>query len=75
MSIPLAVANFFQNYFVAQKLARWRSIVTEKGTIDGYACKSLLLPEPDLHCVGPLVLWDFRNIFLPIQVKTKKILM
>ena len=25
----------------------------------------MLLPGPDLHCVGLLALWDFRNIFLP----------
>ena len=25
----------------------------------------MLLPGPDLHRVGPLALWDFRNIFLP----------
>ena len=25
----------------------------------------MLLPGLDLHSVGPLVLWDFRNIFLP----------
>ena len=24
----------------------------------------MLLPGPDLHRVGPLALWDFRNIFL-----------
>ena len=23
---------------------------------------TMLLPGPDLHCVGPLVLWDIRNI-------------
>ena len=26
---------------------------------------NMLLPAPDLHWVGPLVLWDFRNIFQP----------
>ena len=26
---------------------------------------TMLLPGPDLHCAGPLVLWDLRNIFLP----------
>ena len=25
----------------------------------------MLLPGPDLHGVGPLALWGFRNIFLP----------
>ena len=25
----------------------------------------MLLPGSDLHCVGPLALRDFRNIFLP----------
>ena len=25
----------------------------------------MLLPLPDLDCYGALVLWDFRNIFLP----------
>ena len=25
----------------------------------------MLLPGPDLHRVGPLALWNFRNIFLP----------
>ena len=25
----------------------------------------MLLPGPDLHCVGPLALEDFRGIFLP----------
>ena len=25
----------------------------------------MLLPGPDLHLVGPLLLWDFCNIFLP----------
>ena len=25
---------------------------------------TMLLPGPDLHRVGPLALWDFRNIFL-----------
>ena len=25
----------------------------------------MLLPGPDLHRVGPLAIWDFRNIFLP----------
>ena len=25
----------------------------------------MLLPGPDLHCVGPVVPWDFINIFLP----------
>ena len=24
-----------------------------------------VLPEPDLHIVGPLAVWDFCNIFLP----------
>ena len=28
-------------------------------------------PGPDLHLVGPLALWDFRNIFLPNTDKTK----
>ena len=37
MSIPLTVANFFQRYFVALKLARWRWIAIKKCTIDGYA--------------------------------------
>ena len=27
--------------------------------------QTMLLPGPDLHCVGPLALWDFRNISLP----------
>ena len=26
---------------------------------------TMLLPKPDLHWVGPLTLWDFRNIFFP----------
>ena len=30
------------------------------------------LPGPDLHCVGPLLLWDFRNIFLPNTGKDQK---
>ena len=25
----------------------------------------MLLHGPDLHCVGPLAFWDFRNIFVP----------
>ena len=25
---------------------------------------SMVLLGPDLHCRGPLILWDFRNIFL-----------
>ena len=25
----------------------------------------MLLPGPDLNRVGPLALWNFRNIFLP----------
>ena len=25
----------------------------------------MLLPGPDLQSIGPLVLWDFRNIMLP----------
>ena len=25
----------------------------------------MLLPGPDLHRVGPLAFWDFRNNFLP----------
>ena len=24
-----------------------------------------LFRGPDLHCAGPLAVWDFRNIFLP----------
>ena len=27
--------------------------------------QTMLLPGPDLHCVGALALRDFRNIFLP----------
>ena len=34
----------------------------------------MLLPGPHLHCVGPLVLWDFYNISCQVQVKTKKVL-
>ena len=26
---------------------------------------TMLLPEPDLHCVGPAALWEFCNIFSP----------
>ena len=44
MSIPLTVVNFFQNDFVAQKLARWRWIVTEKYTVNSYACKPRYCP-------------------------------
>ena len=32
----------------------------------------MLLPGADLHCVGPLVLWDFRNIFLPNTSEDQK---
>ena len=35
----------------------------------------MLLPGPDLHWVGPLALWDFRNIFQPnIGEDQKKVL-
>ena len=32
----------------------------------------MLLPGPDLHCVGPLVVWDFRKIFLPKTSEDQK---
>ena len=33
---------------------------------------TMLLPWPDLHCVGPLALWDFCNIFLPNKGEDQK---
>ena len=35
----------------------------------------MLLPGPNLHCVGALALGEFRNIFLPnIREDQKKVL-
>ena len=63
MSIFLAVANFFQKYFVAKKLVRWRSIVIEKCTVEGYT-NHVISRAGFTLCWAPGTL-DFRNIFLP----------
>ena len=33
---------------------------------------NILLPEPHLHCAGPLHLGNFRNIFLPNVAEDQK---
>ena len=60
---------FFQKYFFAKKLAKWRSIVIEKWYNRWlYLLTSNLLLEPDLHSVGPLVLRKFSQ-HLPAEYR------
>ena len=54
MSIPLAVANFFQNYFVAYKNWRGGGRLLLKMYNRWLRLQIMLLPGPDLHCVGPI---------------------